>query len=719
MNDTSIRWEQGDDGIVVLTIDDPNQSANTMNDLYRRSMTAAVDRLEAEKESIAGVIVTSGKNSFFAGADLNELIRVEREQAAEVLAVVTTLKRDLRRLETLGRPVVAALNGTALGGGLEIALACHHRIAVDDPKTQFGLPEVTLGLLPGVGGVTRAVRMLGLYDALMNLLLQGQRLKPAQAKDAGIVDELVASPDELLDRARAWVASHPDAAQPWDRPDYRMPGGTPSSPKLASFLPAFPANLRKQTKGANFPAPHHILCAAVEGAQVDFETAQRIESRYFVDLVTGQVARNMMTAFWFNLNHINSGGSRPDGVPIWQARKVAVLGAGMMGAGIAYACARAGIDVVLKDVSPAAAEKGKGYSERVLDKAVSKGKLSQQQRDEALARITPTGDLADCAGADLVIEAVFEDTDLKHRVFGEIETVVAPDALLGSNTSTLPITGLATAVRKRENFIGLHFFSPVDKMPLLEIIRGAETSDETLARAFDLAQQIKKTPIVVNDSRGFFTSRVIGTRLNEGLGMLEEGLNPVSVERAAAEAGYPTGVLQICDELSLQLAHKIRSESRRAVEAAGGTWTPRPGESVVDRMLQLGRPGKAAGAGFYEYRDGKRVGLWRGMFEQFTVEGRQIPYEDMKERLLFAEALEAVRCVAEGVIRSVADANIGSIFGIGFPAWTGGVLQYVNQYDGGVAGFVARAEKLAAQYGERFRPPELLLRMAEAGDRFA
>jgi len=718
MSDTSIRWEQGEDGIVVLTIDDPTQSVNTMNDTYRRSMAATVDRLEAERDSIVGVIVTSGKKTFFAGADLGDLIRVERDQAADLFAMLTEVKSQLRRLETLGKPVVAAMGGTALGGGLEIALACHHRIAVDDPKAQFGLPEVTLGLLPGAGGVTRTVRMLGLQDALMKLLLQGPRRGPQEAKEVGIVDELVSSREELLARARAWIAEHPVAAQPWDRPGYKMPGGTPASPKLAAFLPAFPANLRKQLKGANFPAPHHILCAAVEGAQVDVDTALRIETRYLVDLVTGQVAKNMITAFWFHLNRINNGGSRPSGPATWKARKVAVVGAGMMGAGIAYVCARGGIEVVLKDMSVQAAEKGKAYSAGILDKALSRGKISAEQRDAVLARITPTSELADCAGADLVIEAVFESSELKHQVFGEIEPVVAPDALLGSNTSTLPITGLASAVRNRENFIGLHFFSPVDKMPLLEIIRGAQTSDETLARAFDLAQQIKKTPIVVNDSRGFFTSRVITTRINEGLGMLEEGLNPSSIERAAAEAGYPTGVLQICDELNLGLMRKIRDETRKAAESAGGVWEPQPGESVVEKMLSLGRSGKAAGAGFFDYDDGKRARLWPGVYEHFVTEGRQIPYEDMKERLLFVEAIEAVRCFDEGVITSVADANIGSIFGIGFPAWTGGVLQYVNSYEGGLAGFVARAEKLAAQYGERFRPPPLLQRMAEAGERF-
>jgi 3-hydroxyacyl-CoA dehydrogenase/enoyl-CoA hydratase/3-hydroxybutyryl-CoA epimerase len=618
--------------------------------------------------------------------------------------------------------VVAALNGAALGGGLEIALACHHRIAVAGSKAQFGFPEVTLGLLPGAGGVVRTVRMLGIENALLKLLLQGQRLSPEDAREAGIVDDLVDSPDDLLARAKAWVQANPEAAQPWDLPGYKVPGGTPATPKLAANLPAFPANLRKQLKGAPYPAPRNIMAAAVEGTQVDVDTAFRIETRYFVDLVTGQTAKNMIQAFFFDMQGIQAGRSRPDGYEPWQATKVAVLGAGMMGAGIAYACARAGIDVVLKDVSSEAAEKGKSYSATVLDKAVKRGKLDQAKRDEVLARITPTDKAGDCAGADLVIEAVFENTELKHKVFAEIEPVVGGDAVLGSNTSTLPITGLAEGVAGQDRFIGLHFFSPVDKMPLLEIISGAKTSDATLAKAFDLALQIKKTPIVVNDSRGFFTSRVIGTFVNEGLAMLGEGVDPMSIERAATEAGYPVGVLQLTDELNMELMKKIRVESERAAESEGSAHQPHPADAVLDTMLELERPGKARGAGFFDYADGKRTGLWSGLRDRFgsgAAGDEQPSFEDMKERMLFIEALESVRCMEEGVLTTVADANVGSILGIGFPAWTGGVLQYINGYPGGIAAFTARAEELAKQYGDRFAPPALLREKAASGERFA
>ncbi|MGB9280227.1 MAG: 3-hydroxyacyl-CoA dehydrogenase NAD-binding domain-containing protein, partial [Pseudonocardiaceae bacterium] len=512
-----IRWDSDADGIVTLTMDDPGRSANTMNDNYVTSMAETLDRLEAERDSITGVILTSAKKTFFAGADLNALRDVTPDNAREFAAHIALLKGQLRRLEKLGKPVVAAINGTALGGGLEIALACHHRIALDNPQTKIGFPEVTLGILPGLGGVVRTVRMLGLMTALTQLLMQGQQLRPAQAKDTGIIDEVVATPEEMFARAREWIAAHPRAQQPWDVRGYKIPGGTPSTPALAQMLPAFPATLRKQLKGAPMPAPHHILCAAVEGSQVDVESALAIESRYFMELATSQVAKNMITAFFFDLQHINKGGSRPDGYPKRTFSKVGVLGAGMMGAGIAYACARAGMDVVLKDVDLAAAQRGKTYSEKVLAKAVSRGRSTSEKRDALLARITPTADPADLKGCDLVIEAVFEDPALKKKVFAEILDVVDPDALLCSNTSTLPITDLAAGVDRPADFLGLHFFSPVDKMPLVEIVRGEQTSDAALAAAVDVVQQIRKTPIVVNDSRGFFTSRVIGTFLNEGV----------------------------------------------------------------------------------------------------------------------------------------------------------------------------------------------------------
>ncbi|MFE9294479.1 3-hydroxyacyl-CoA dehydrogenase NAD-binding domain-containing protein [Streptomyces niveus] len=717
---TTIRWEQDATGVVTLVLDDPAQSANTMNQAFRTSVAAVAARAEAEKDSIRGIIVTSAKKSFFAGGDLKDMIKIGPGDAQQVFDAGLAVKRALRTIETLGKPVVAAINGAALGGGYEIALACHHRIALDAPGSKIGLPEVTLGLLPAGGGVTRTVRLLGISDALLKVLIQGTQYGPRRALDNGLVHEVAATTEEMIERARAFIDAHPESAQPWDVKGYKIPGGTPSNPRFAANLPAFPANLMKQTGGAPYPAPRSILAAAVEGSQVDFETAQIIEARYFTELVTGQTAKNMIQAFFFDLQAVNSGASRPQGVEKRPVRKVAVLGAGMMGAGIAYSCARAGIDVVLKDVTAEAAAKGKAYSEKVLAKAVARGRTTEAGRDALLARITPTGDVADLAGCDAVIEAVFEDTALKHQVFQEIQDVVDPDALLCSNTSTLPITALADGVTRPADFIGLHFFSPVDKMPLVEIIKGQKTGDEALARAFDLVRQIKKTPIVVNDSRGFFTSRVIGRFINEGVAMVAEGVEPASVEQAAAQAGYPAKVLSLMDELTLTLPRRIRDEKRRAVEEAGGTWTPHPADAVIDRMVdEFGRPGRAGGAGFYDYADdGSRTGLWPGLREHFTKPDTDVPFTDLKERMLFSEALDSVRCLDENVLTTVADANIGSVMGIGFPPWTGGVLQYVNGYEGGLPGFVARARELAETYGERFEPPASLVAKAERGETY-
>ena len=713
MADNTIQWDKDADGIVTLTMDDPSGSANVMNEAYIESMGKAVDRLVAEKDSITGVVITSAKKTFFAGGDLTAMIKAGPEDAGQFFDTVETVKKQLRTLETLGKPVVAAINGAALGGGMEITLACHHRIAADVKGSQIGVPEVTLGLLPGAGGVTRTVRMFGIQTAFVSILSQGTRFKPAKAKEIGLVDEVLPTVEELVPAAKAWIKANPDShEQPWDKKGYKMPGGTPSSPGLAAILPSFPSLLRKQLKGAPMPAPKAILAAAVEGAQVDFDTASRIESRYFAQLVTGQVAKNMIQAFFFDLQTITGGGSRPEGIGKTPINKIGVLGAGMMGAGIAYASAKAGYEVMLKDVSLEAAQKGKGYSETLEAKALERGRTTPEKSSEVLDRIHPTADPADLKGADFVIEAVFESQDLKHTVFQEIEDVVEPNAVLGSNTSTLPITGLATGVKRQEDFIGIHFFSPVDKMPLVEIIKGEKTSDETLARVFDYTLAIGKTPIVVNDSRGFFTSRVIGTFVNEALAMLGEGVEPASVEQAGSQAGYPAPPLQLSDELNLELMHKIAVATRKAVEDAGGTHVPHPAEAVVEKMIEVGRSGRLKGAGFYEYVDGKRTGLWPGLRETFKSGSSEPPLQDMIDRMLFAEALETQKCLDEGVLTSTADANIGSIMGIGFPPWTGGSAQFIVGYSGpagtGKEAFVARARELAAKYGDRFLPPKSL-----------
>jgi 3-hydroxyacyl-CoA dehydrogenase/enoyl-CoA hydratase/3-hydroxybutyryl-CoA epimerase len=720
MSSDSIRWSQDADGVVVLTLDAPGASANTMDQAFAESLQATLDRLENERDSISGVVIASAKKTFFAGADLNVVIAVTPESLDEFGAFLAQIKANLRRLELLGKPVVAVINGAALGGGFEIALAANHRIVVDSPRAIVGFPEVQLGLLPGAGGVTRTVRMLGILQALMGCLLQGQRLRPAQAKELGVVDEIVAAADDLLPAAKAWIKANPEVQKPWDAdPKYRIPGGTPAQASFAANLPAFPANLRKQTKGAGYPAPIHIMSAAVEGSQVDFDHALEIETRYFLDLVRGQISKNMIQAFFFDLNRVTGGRGRPESTQTYTAKKLVVLGAGMMGAAIAYVAAKAGIEVVLKDVSLEAAQRGKEYSEKLVAKQVRRGRQTQEDGDALLARIRPTADPSDADGSDMAIEAVFEDPKVKARVFAEIEPHLAPNALLGSNTSTLPITELAEGVSRSGDFIGIHFFSPVDKMPLVELIKGERTTDETTYRALDFVKQIKKTPIVVNDSRGFFTSRVIGTFINEGIAMLAEGVPAATIEQASGQAGYPAPLLQLSDELNLKLMRKIRV----AAQEAADDWETQPAEAVIDRMLdEFDRPGRLEGRGFYEYdQDGKRTGLWPGLKDAFPPieDPASLWLHDLEERLMFIEAIESVRCYEEGVIESVADANIGSIMGIGFPAWSGGVLQYINGYERGLQGFVDRARELAELYGDRFEPPASLVDRAARGEKFS
>lgn len=722
---TAVRYDKDAGGIVTLTLDDPTASANTMNELYLESMAACVQRLYDEVDDVTGVVIASAKKTFFAGGNLKNMVQATKADAAAVFAMGEAVKAGLRKLETYPRPVVAAINGAALGGGFEICLATNHRIAVDDRSVKIGLPESTLGLLPGGGGVTRIVRLLGLQAGLMDVLLTGTQFSPSAAKEKGLVDELVATREELIPAAKAWIKANPEETQnPWDKPGYKMPGGSPTSPALAGFLPAFPALLRKQTKGAVYPAPRAILSAAVEGALTDFDTASRIESRYLTNLIVNQGSKNMIQAFFFDLQAINSGSLRPQGIEPYTAKKVGVLGAGMMGAGIAYSCARADMEVVLKDVALESAQKGKAYSEKINAKAISRGKLTEEKSQELLDRITPTADPADLAGCDLVIEAVFEDPSLKQQVFAEIAPYVNADALLCSNTSTLPITELAAGVDRPADFIGLHFFSPVDKMPLVEIIRGAETSDVALAKAYDVVQQIKKTPIVVNDSRGFYTSRVIGTQVMEGLAMLGEGVHPVSIDRAGTSAGYPVGPLQLSDELNMELMAKIQKASADAAAREGREWTPSAGEQVVAKMIELGRPSRLKGAGFYEYdENGQRQGIWPGLAEAFPVAAEMLPIEDLRERMLFIEALETAKCFEEGVLASAAAANIGSIMGIGFPPMTGGAAQYMQGYENrdgqiGLGAFVARADELAEKYGDRFRPSQWLRDLAASGGSF-
>ncbi|HMU98376.1 MAG: enoyl-CoA hydratase/isomerase family protein [Chitinophagales bacterium] len=703
-------YSKDQDNIVTITMDMQGRSANVINAEFGNLIVDTLNKLEAEKDNIDGVVLTSAKSTFFAGADIDNLYK--QTDAKEIFDMCEGLKAQFRRLEKLGKPVVAALNGAALGGGLELALVCHYRVALNNPKAQFGLPEVGLGLLPGGGGIIRLTRMIGLQPALP-LLTEGKRLKVKDALSNGLINEIAESPEDMIAKAKAWIKANPKAINPWDDKGFKFPGGDAKNPKVASMIPIVPAMTKKKTHG-NYPAVQAIINTAVEGSVVDFDTACRIESRYFTSLATGQVSKNMITAFWYNLNAINAGNSRPKGFEKYTTKKVGVLGAGMMGAGIAYVSAYAGMEVVLKDVSIESAEKGKAYSEGILKKLISKGKVSKEKAEEILSRIKAT-DKPEFDGCDLIIEAVFEDRNLKAKVTQEAEATMLTEGTFASNTSTLPITGLATASTRPKQFIGLHFFSPVDKMPLVEIICGKETDDATLAKAFDYVLQIKKTPIVVNDSRGFYTSRVFSTYVMEGIALLAEGEHPRSIENAGLKAGMPVGPLALTDEVSLKLMDHIRQQTEKDLIAEGKEIPKHPGLPVISKMLELNRPGKAAGAGFYEYpKDGKKH-LWEGLRQQFPLK-EQLSEHEMVERLLFVQAIDTVRCVEENVLRSVADANIGSIFGWGFSPFNGGTLQFINGY--GLDKFVKRAAEYEAKYGERFAVPQLLKDKAAKGEIF-
>jgi len=694
-----VKYEKGDDAIVTLTLDAPGAPVNTMTAEWNKAFAGAVERLQKEKDSIAGVILCSAKKTFFAGAELKDILKLTEADGPRLFEEIQETKRHFRTLDQLGKPVVAALEGAALGGGWELALAAHCRICLNDERIELGLPEATLGLLPGASGVTKTVRLLGLQAALP-WLVEGKTMRPAEAAKLGLLQGLAANREDLFRMAREWIAQNPAPKQPWDEENYRMPGGTPASPQVAQMLTIAPAMLIEKTRGL-YPAPEAIMAAAAEGASVDFDTALRIESRYLVKLAVGQVAKNLISLF-FNRTAIRSGASRPKDVPKWKATKVGILGAGMMGGGIAWANASRGVPCVLKDVTLEQAKRGKSYSEALAAK---------RKRPQIPELIMPTASAEDLGGCDLIIEAVFEKRELKAQVTKEAEPMLAPGGLFASNTSTLPIAGLAQASGKPENFIGLHFFSPVDKMQLVEIIKGKQTSAETLARAYDYVLQIGKIPIVVNDSRGFYTSRSFGTFVAEGCSMLAEGIPAAVIENAGRLAGMPVGPLAVIDETSMSLSVHVMEQTRADLEAEGKKYAPQTGQEVIVRMVKdLKRTGRAGGGGFYEYpKDGRKF-LWPELARIFGKKNASWDFEQLKERLLYRQAIETARCLEEGVLEHMHDGNIGSIFGIGFPAWTGGALQYVNHV--GTKKFVRRAEELAKKVGPRFAPPKLLRELA-------
>jgi 3-hydroxyacyl-CoA dehydrogenase / enoyl-CoA hydratase / 3-hydroxybutyryl-CoA epimerase len=752
--------------IATLTLDAPGQPVNTMGAQFQQDLGEALTQLEASKDQYKGVVIVSAKSTWFAGGDLRALVAVAPSDAQTFFHNGLALKALLRRLEKLGRPVVAAINGATLGGGLELALSCHHRVCVDDAKIQIGFPEVTLGLLPGAGGVVKTVRLMGLQAALP-LLMEGTRIAPKAAFANGWLNALVPDAQSLLAHAHQWIAANPNPAQPWDDSKHKIPGGNANHPAVQAMLPIAPAILLKKTRG-NYPAPESILAAAVEGSIVDFDNAQKIESRYFTKLTIGPVAKSMISTFFFQMNEVKSGKSRPAIAEKFKVKKVGILGAGMMGAGIAWACASKGIACVLTDTSAEKAQAGKDYSSKLLAKRMEKGRITPEKAQAMLDLITPSADLASTADCDLIVEAVFENQQLKGQITHHIEHVVGPNTLIASNTSTLPITQLARVLHDQSRFVGLHFFSPVDKMPLVEIIVGHKTSDLAVARAYDFVAQIGKTPIVVGDGRGFYTSRVFGTFVNEGMALLGEGVPAATIENCGEKLGMPVGPLAVLDEVSLKLADDVLHQELDALahppkeahdherhdhghghghghdEHAGhdhhahddhghddhghdhhdhdhdhahdhkhehkhsvkSKRMPESAVYVLEKMAHgFKRMGRAYGAGFYEYPEGEPKALWDGL-SVFQRGAKDIPLDDIKDRLLYVQAIETVRCMDEGIVSSTRDANIGSIFAWGFPGYTGGTAQFVNYV--GVTAFVARADELAARYGERFRAPQSL-----------
>ena len=703
---------EADNGIITVTIDQADRKMNVIGDGFNDAFATLTDAFVNDQEA-KGLILTSGKSTFVVGADIDQLATIET--AEQAFDLVEDLKASLRKLETSGKPVVAAITGTALGGGLELALACHYRIAIDSPKTKLGLPEVKLGLLPGGGGTQRLPRLVGIQKAL-ELMTQGKELRPQQALEIGLIDDVAHDNDELISKAKAWINENPKAQQPWDKKGFKIPGGDSKHPNVVQVFSIAPAMANQKSHG-NYPAITHILSSVFEGCLTDIDNGLKIESRFFVACALSDVSKNMINTLWTQLNSIKKGQSRPEGYERSKVSKVGILGAGMMGAGIAYVSAKAGMQVVLLDTAIEGAEKGKNYSTKLLDKAISRGRSTEEKKQALLDLIKTTTSYDDLEGCDLIIEAVFEDVDIKAECTRKSEAVIPDTAVYASNTSTLPITELAKASKRPNQFIGLHFFSPVDKMPLVEIIVGEETDDATLAKGFDYVGQIAKTPIVVNDSRGFYTSRVFGTYVSEGIAMLSEGIHPRSIEVAGMKSGMPMPPLALQDEVSLSLSLHVMEQTKKALEAEGKTFTPHPAMPVVEKMVnELGREGKKVAKGFYDYPENGEKHLWPELTELYPTTDAQPSQQDLVDRLLYVQANETAKCFEENVVRTVADANIGSIFGWGFAPNQGGTLQFINSV--GVDKFVARSRELESKYGERFAPAQILVEMAQKGEEF-
>ncbi len=696
-----------DDGIAVITIDMKDAPTNLFSLDFVETYIEIAKQANAD-EQVRGVVVTSGRKDFMAGADL-KFISNPPENKKELFEGLLRMHRELREVEKAGKPFVAAINGNALGGGYELALTCHHRIAADDPKIRIGLPETQLGLFPGGGATQRLPRLIGLQNALM-VILQARQLRPKDALKEGLIDELVDDPDKLMAAAKNWIEEHPNVKQPWDASKGKIPGGGLKTKTGVQTMIGGIGNLRKKTHG-NYPGAQYAMAAVHDGIELPIERGLEVEARYFIKAFYSPEAQNLIRTGFFFVNEAKKGKAKPEGYGPFEINKLGVLGAGMMGAGIAYVSARAGMQVVLKDVSEDKAATGKQYSEQLLQKRVSKGRMNSEDMQEVLQRIHPTGDPAAVTGSDLVIEAVFENPELKARVTKETEAVLGKDAIYGSNTSTLPITMLAQASGRPENFIGIHFFSPVDKMPLVEIIVGEKTTDRSIAAAVDYVTQINKVPIVVNDSPGFFTSRVFGTFTGEGALLLEEGVPAPMIENIARRIGMPVGPLAVTDEVSLTLGVHVMDNMKDMPEHTRRVYNLY--KTLIDGH---GREGKKVKKGFYDYPEGGKKHLWPGLNDLFPGNPDLLDESTVGKRLLHIMALESYRCLEEGVLRSTKDGDVGSLLGFGFPPYTGGVFSYIDYV--GPRQFVAECEDFSARFGKRFTVPVGLRKMAADGKKF-
>ncbi len=708
------------EGVATITWDVKSKSMNVMSTEAFGLLSDLIDKALADA-GIKGIILTSGKKDFAGGMDLNVIARMRAGGAQAIFDGVMQMHQVLRKIERAGmdpktlkggKPIVAALPGTALGIGLELPLACHRIIAADNPKAKIGLPEIMVGIFPGAGGTTRLSRKLGAMMAAP-FLLEGKLVSPKEAKGAGLIDEVVA-PEDLLARAKEWVLSATDAdlVKPWDAKGYKMPGGAPYHPAGFQTFVGASAMVHAKTMGV-YPAAKALLAAVYEGALVSFDTALKIEARHFTSVLMNPSSSAMIRSLFINKEALEKGANRPK-VADQSVKKLGVIGAGMMGAGIAYVSANAGIEVVLIDATQEAADRGRAHSEGLLDKGMKRGKVTAEKKAEVLGRITATTDYAALAGADLVVEAVFEDPKVKAEVTAKVEAAVGPECIYATNTSTLPITGLAKASARPEQFIGIHFFSPVDKMNLVEIIRGKATGERAVAKALDFVRQIRKTPIVVNDARFFYANRCIIPYINEGIRMVAEGVEPALIENAAKLVGMPLGPLQLVDETSIDLGVKIAKATKAAM---GKDYPDEAVDHVLFWMADQGRLGRKANAGFYAYSDkGERLGLWEGLARKYPLDKMQPSLADVQHRLLFAQVLEAVRALEDGVLTDIREGDVGAILGWGFAPWSGGPFSWLDMIGAGRAVEICRG--LTAQFGPRFHAPALLREMAETGQTF-